>query len=167
MEAPLGLDQVTNIAEIMAAIATVATLFYLAVQIRKSNTLQSAESRRATINASLPLASIIGQSTESAAVFSKGMAEYSTLTSEEKMQFHFLFSMLASQNELMYTDSKLGLSDWALFEASERAFLPLLATPGGRAYWRVRGNYHGPEYSAHISERLEHYAAPSGDNSTA
>jgi hypothetical protein len=56
----MTLDQATNIAEIAAAVATVVTLLYLAVQISKNNRLQTAESRRATINSSLPLSSVLG-----------------------------------------------------------------------------------------------------------
>jgi hypothetical protein len=157
----MSLEQVTNIAEIAAAFATVATLVYLSIQIRKSNTLQTSESRRATINASLPLASIVGQNSESAPVFYKGMADYSNLSSEQKTQFHFLFSMLASQNELVYTDSKLGLSSWEIFKASESVFMPLLNTPGDLAYWRSQSKGHGPEYAAYISKQLDRQVAQS------
>jgi hypothetical protein len=146
----LNLDQATNIAEIVAAVATVVTLFYLAMQISKSNTLQQAESRRATINSSLPLSSVIGQNFEAAQVFSKGMSDYSSLSVEHKLQFDFLFSMLASQSELMYTDSNLGLSSWAVFENGLNSFMPLLNTPGGMAYWRARRTSHGPEYAEYI-----------------
>jgi hypothetical protein len=79
------------------------------------------------------------------------MSEYSSLSTEHKLQFHFLFSMLASQNELMYTDSKLGLSSWEIFENSLNSFMPLLNTLGGMAYWRARQKSHGPEYAEYIN----------------
>jgi hypothetical protein len=82
------------------------------------------------------------------------MSEYSSLSSEHKLQFQFLFSMLASQNELLYTDSKLGLNSWKVFENSLNSFMPLLNTSGGMAYWHVQGKSHGPGYAEYIDSLI-------------
>jgi len=43
----MPLSEITSFAEIAAALATVATLVYLSVQIRTNTTVQKAEARRA------------------------------------------------------------------------------------------------------------------------
>ena len=65
----MSLDQVTNIAQIAAALATVITLAYLAIQIRSNNNLQKAESRRSVLSHSAQLATAIGQSSDSSDCF--------------------------------------------------------------------------------------------------
>ena len=75
----MSLDQVTNIAEIAAALATVITLAYLAIQIRSNNNLQKAESRRSVLNHSAQLATAIGQSSEASDVFYRGLTAYCDL----------------------------------------------------------------------------------------
>jgi hypothetical protein len=151
----MPLDQITNFAEIVASVATVSTLVYLAIQLRKSNAMQTAESRRATINSASPLASIIGESDAALEVFYKGMTEYSALSPQQKLRFRFLFSMLVSQNELMFTDSSLGLIEWEVFECDVPHHLEMLNTEGGRSYWKKLALSHAPKYRKYINDRLE------------
>jgi hypothetical protein len=141
----LNLDQLTNIAEIVASVATVATLIYLAFEIRTSNKLQRAESRRSVLNHVAPLSIAIGQSKVTSDLFYRGMMEYDKLEPSDKIQFEFLFSVMSSHVDLAFTDWKLGLTDSNSFDSSARDFFNLLQTPGGNAYWRHRSaNHAGP-----------------------
>jgi len=134
----LSLDQLTHFAEIIASMATVATLIFLTFEIRTSNKLQKAESRRSVLNHVAPLSIAIGQSKETSDLFYRGIMEYDKLEASEKIQFEFLFSVMSSYVDLAFTDWKLGLTDSNSFDSSARDFFNLLQTPGGNAYWRHR-----------------------------
>ena len=140
----MSLNQVTNIAEIAAALATVITLAYLAIQIRSNNNIQKAESRRSVLNHSAQLATAIGQSSEASDVFYRGLTAYCDLKNSEKLQFEFMFSVLAGHCSLAFTDWKLGFSDQDSFDTTSRDFYRMLKTPGYRvleeawSYFRER-----------------------------
>ena len=63
-------------------------------------------------------------------------------------------SSICFHYELIYTDSKLGLSSWEIFENSLNSFMPLLNTSGGMAYWRARQKTHGSEYAEYINSLI-------------
>ena len=150
----MSLDQTTNIAEIAAAIATVVTLAYLAIQIRTNNRLQKAESRRSVLNHSAQLATAIGQSSEASEVFYRGLTAYSDMKEAEKLQFEFLFSVLAGHCSLAFTDWKLGLNDQHSFDTTSREFYRMLKTPGGIEYWKRHGPTSEIDFFNHINEQV-------------
>ena len=144
----MTLEQYAAIAEIIGGLAVLLTLIYLVIEIRKSNRLSRAESRRSTMGHSANMAMVIGQSREASEVFYRGLIEHENLSPSEEIQFGFLFSILSGHADLAYTDWALGLSDDDSFKTSIRAFVSLLKTPGGRAYWcRYGPNNSTPFYN--------------------
>ena len=112
----MNLEQAAYVAEILASIATLVTLVYLSMQIRRSNQLSYTESRRAGLASGVPLATMIGESQETADFFLKSLLEYSELSPSEQLRFEFLFAMLVGQLDLGYTDYEMGLIDKATFQ---------------------------------------------------
>jgi len=86
-----------NFGEFVGAIAVVATLAYLAVQIRQSNKLENAESIRTTtqnyVNAILQV---------DPPVFRKAMVDFDGLTGDDQMKIHnYLIALfLIAQTEV-------------------------------------------------------------------
>lgn len=156
----MSLDQATNIAEIAAALATIFTLAYLAFQIRSNNRLQKAESRRSVLNHSAQLATAIGQSSQASELFYRGLTEYCNLENSEKLQFEFLFSVLAGHCSLAFTDWKLGLNNQNSFETTSREFFRLLKTPGGKEYWKRHGPTSEIDFLSHINEKVYNNEPP-------
>ena len=150
----MPLSQITNIFEIIASIATVTTLAYLAIQIRSSNRLQRAESRRTVMSQSTNLAMTLGQSKQASEVFYRGLTSYDQLSPEEVLQFDFLLSVLAGQSELAFTDWRLGISGGEAFTAPSKHFFSMLKTTAGKNYWSKHGHGHTPEYYQYIIENV-------------
>jgi hypothetical protein len=95
----LSLVEATSFAEIAAALATISTLVYLAIQIRANTTVQKAEARRAIQDTTNDYSSIIGQSKETAKVFTDGLMRFDTLDEYERMQFFFLMAMIVGLSD--------------------------------------------------------------------
>ena len=159
----MTLDQATNFAEIAAAIATIATLAYLAVQIRNNNKLQKSESRRAGMSQSTMLSAAIGQSKETAELFHKGTIDYESLSPAEKVQFGFLFSILSSSVDIVFTDWQLGLIDKSYFENQSTIYIDLLQTSGGRHYWKGYSKGHAKEFQEYIINHAYDGVDPGGN----
>lgn len=141
-------------AEILASVATLLALFYLAVQIRTASRAQIADSRRTGHDRAAMLAITIGQSTETAGVWRRGLWEFESLSTDEKVQFIFLFSQLVSQTDLAYADHRLGLSERNHFEETSGVTFDMLRMPGGRAYWEYSKNSYSKDFRNYIDQKV-------------
>lgn len=132
------------IGELVGAVATVATLAYLAVQIRENTQMMRAQSRREHQSSNAQYAMALAQNSNLAEIFNRGLAGFESLTDAERTQFTFLFSQIVGVVEAAYGDWKNGVTDRAQLDRTMAGSGALLATPGGRSYWRAfaaRGGY--------------------------
>ena len=136
-----------NYGEFVGAIAVVATLAYLAVQIRQSNKLENAESIRTTtqnyVHAILQV---------DAPAFRKAMVDFDGLSGDDQMKVHnYLIALyLIAQTEVKLSERGLGeLSDYP----------PVLASwtraPGIQRWWSMVGPSFSPDFHSYINELRE------------
>lgn len=145
--------------EFVAAIATLATLVYLALQIRANTTAVRAESRRSATNQGMHFQGIIGENKQAASVFRRGLAEPDCLDSDEALQFAFLFSMLVSHADNIFVDHGFGIVGKEMMESTISSQMRLISTPGGRQYWRRNASSHTPEFRIYVDKRLHETSA--------
>ncbi len=81
----MTLDQATNLAEIVASIATLITLIYLAVQVRANTRVSTAEGRRNAMTQTFDIAHLISDSGEVASIFRRGLADPQSLDTDESV----------------------------------------------------------------------------------
>lgn len=155
----MTIQDLGNVGEFVAAIATVVTLIYLSVQIRANTAAVRAESRRGSTGLGLEVQGLIAGSRDAASIFRRGLADPATLDPDESVQFVFLFSMLVSQADSTFTDYRLGVAERALTETAISATLRLIRTRGGRKYWSEWANAHTPEFREYVDARLQSSAA--------
>jgi hypothetical protein len=134
------LEALGNFGDFIGGLAVIATLVYLAVQIRQNSTLlrrAGAQSAAAGAAASIGLAA---QSPENAAIYHKGLVHFDELSPEE--QTHFFLLMASQFVEFSYgyaahTDGAMSDYLWQIQWQSAQLYL---ATPGGRAWWERVGS---------------------------
>ena len=141
--------------ELIAAIATVITLAYLAFQIRSNTIAMRAEARRANRAESAATFRMIAGNSEVAKILRIGLAEPATLDPTEAVQFRFLFAELVGSLETAYKEWRLGTADEDELLETLRHVRPLLASPGGREYWRQDGPGYDAEFREYMRLQLE------------
>jgi hypothetical protein len=151
----LTIQELGSLGELIAAIATLATLIYLALQIRANTTAVRAESRRGATSHGLHFMGILGENAEAASIFRRGLGDPSELDPDESLRFAFLFSMVVSQSDNIYVDYRLGVVDHGVMESSTDSMLRMIGTPGGRFYWSAYSLSHTPEFREFVSGKLE------------
>ena len=82
-------DAIGAVAETLGAIGVIATLAYLAVQIRQNSRELSSSSRRATQSSIFAQNLQAAENPELVALLMKGMNNYSELAPEERARFHY------------------------------------------------------------------------------
>ena len=131
----MTLEDLGNIGEFVAAIGVVASLIYLAVQIRQ-NTKSSRVAANQSVTASyIDLNTRLGENEGLADVVRRGLRDVDALSDPERGRFYsYLTSMILilANQYAMYRQGVLTEPDW---EPAHRRAAILVSTPGGTAWW--------------------------------
>ena len=152
----MTIQDLGSIGELVAAIATLATLIYLAAQIRQNTRAVEASAlhdfldnwRRTAVQDTL-------RDPELQDLFNRGMADFDGLTDKEKGRWHLYVIQFTTQAQIA-------------MELHERGFLPdrervvwidfvtsVLRTPGGLSFWEQAKHILTPSLIETLSRRLE------------
>ena len=149
----MNIQDLGSLGELIAAIATVATLLYLAIQIRfnTSVALSDAETELQTRwNAML---SEWSGSTTSANVIRRGMADFELLSRDEQLVFNGYLSNLVNLHRIAARMHEKNLVKDDLLDSASFVVVSVLKTPGGAAWWgQMREWFLGNDYVDHLLE---------------
>lgn len=133
-------DAIGAIGEILGAIAVIASLFYVAYQVRqnteqnKLNTLSMESASGEAINIALNDARLrLAGDSELLKVYLKGHDDPSSLTEEENLKFRLFMGVGLSNGQLSYESDLRGVS--TQWPSVQNVVLRMLLTPGGEWYW--------------------------------
>ena len=142
------------IAQVIAAVAVIASIVYLAVQIRNQNK----ESRRAAANVLMlhwtDFRKSISDSGDLAAIHLRGLESFDALDPVEKLRFGSALGRIFVLSEglyLFYLDGALGSELWKTFEQTTA---DLVAYPGAQAWWATRKHWHTVKFRALVDRMI-------------
>ena len=153
-------DAIGAVAELLGAIGVIASLVYLAGQIRHSREQMSQNTRavragtyqqfqdqlRGTMMQALSVPSLEG-------VVFRGMSDPETLSEEEAGRFSWWLIGVFMIYENAHYQYRMGLLDEDRWQIHRRDLQILLGTQGIRQWWETRSHYiESPEFAAMISE---------------
>jgi len=156
----LSWQDLGSIGELVSAIATVATLAYLAIQIRL-NTAQLKEAARAshlhsvdqTVEAFSRYRHLVAQPGV-AELLERGLDAYDDLDAAECTRFRAVVEEYFFAYNALIDRSHRGAYD---FTSPERIALPLgtiLSRPGGQQWWADRGAFFPPDFIERVQDQF-------------
>jgi hypothetical protein len=144
-----------SIGELIAAIATVATLLYLASQIRSNTISMKADARRGAQSDSAAAVRLIAGSDETAEMFLQGLADPESLNATQKVRFQFLIAgVVLMPLETLEREWRMGTTDREDLDAAWRHVAPLLSSPGGQWFWKIHRQEYAAEFRKYIDPLL-------------
>ena len=134
----MNLDSLSTWIDIIGAIGVVASLIYLAIQIRHNTRAMMAQSAREAVAAMRDFNQAMINDPEISRIFRVGAENLTNLTEAERGRFgHILFNFFKTAEELHYQYLK-GTLDPEIWE-SWKGIVSLYATsPGFTEYWKMR-----------------------------
>jgi hypothetical protein len=150
------------IGEILGALAVIASLFYVAYQVRQNTeqnklnniAIQSASGEAINIALNDARLKLAGDS-ELANIYMRGLENPSSLTEEELFRFRLFMGIGVSNGQLSFESEKRGVSaQWA---GVQNTVLRMLATPGGSWFWKEFRNDYPEEYRTEIDSLIEQH----------
>jgi len=150
----MSIQDLGSIGELIAALATLATLIYLAVQIRQNTrAIKSATFQNITAEMGKNVQPI-SENADLAAILVKGVPDPGSLTAEERLRLSSVFLASLRRMESVYVQNKLGSIDDELQAGFELSMVTLLATPFGSEWWHnAKVTFYSP-FVAHLDKRL-------------
>ena len=144
------------IGELVGGVAVIATLIYLAIQIR----LNTAQARRDAIHSergafSFPLQlCLLTESAENVEVLQAGLQDYSALPPSQAGRFNTLLLGLFVAYVTVVDFYQQAIIPADEFKASEGNFLRFLVTPGGRQWWDQTKNMYPSRGVDYVEDAL-------------
>jgi hypothetical protein len=134
----LTLEDLGNLGDFIGGLAVIATLLYLAIQIRQNSRIL----RTSAEQTADPIAAIanIAQSPENAAVYHRGIVNPNNLSEEERTHFYLLMASSFYVLHQGYRAYQLGTQTEDTWQWQSRALHFYSAQPGVREWWRKQGH---------------------------
>jgi hypothetical protein len=134
--AVVTIEALGSIGELVAAIATIATLFYLAMQIRHSSEATRGASQQALLDTSFDVSLELGRDVEHARVIGAGLLNFDALGDRDKTLFALMVQRYVGNLEKGLRLRKAGLIDSETVDSVGGGVLLVLRSPGGARWWQ-------------------------------
>ena len=152
----MTLDQIFSASQIAAAIAVVASLFFVGLQLRQSDRTQRAGSLQSVLDGYRDRTFLPGiTSDDVAGIWARGLTSIDLLTANQRIRFWWILlnEFLHMQHVVKLRELKMiepvDYDAWIAYTAS------LVKTPGAAALWPIAKNVITPTVSAVIDAYLE------------
>jgi len=147
-------QDIGSIGELIAAIATLITLAYLALQLKQNTTaLKSQTFQQSSMDMSLT-ANSISSDGDLAKIIIKAENGLSSLTSDERLRFHFWMLVAVRRFEAIYIQALYGSIERKRIEGFERSILSLLSNVGSE-WWNKTKSAFSDEFIAYADKNID------------
>lgn len=150
----LSLTDWSQIAEIIGAVAIIASLVFVGMQVRQ-NTSAIQSSAAQSVHENFTAFYLAAQNEPTLlAVSTKGMRDYSSLTTTEKAQFIAMFMTFCSHTQNAFYKWREGSLAPELWKSWEFVSMNFFSTQGGAAFWEERGYMFGDAFQLYVKDDL-------------
>lgn len=150
----LTIQDLGSLGEIVGAVATVATLIYLAIQIRDNTFAVRSSAAQSVHEAFSTWYRMLSADADLAQLVANGLRDYASLTETERARFVATFMAFLSCSQDAFIKWQEGSLAPELWSGWEQVILNLIGSPGGREFWGERGYLFGDPFRRHVEGDL-------------
>jgi hypothetical protein len=150
----LTIQDLGSIGELIAALVTVLTLGYLAIQLKmNTNVLRSQTFQQSSMDMSLT-ANAISSSNELASILIKAKDGLDILNPVERLRFHFWMLVAIRRFEAIYIQGVYGSIDPVRIKGFEKYIITLLASGGSNDWLKITKSAFSRDFVQYADEKL-------------
>lgn len=143
----MSLEQASLLSQIISALAVVASLIFVGVQLRQNTEAVRASSSQAhSTTYHALIASIIDDDEQFARIWRQALADLGSLDDDETVRFFAFASALFRFFESSRVQWQRGQLDHEHWHTIEQQAISLSVQPGIQEFWRVRRHWHCREF---------------------
>jgi hypothetical protein len=143
-----------SIGEFIAALATLATLFYLATQIRRSSEATRGASQQALLDTTFDASWELGRDPEHARIVGAGFLAFDALSDRDKTIFALTIQRYVGNLEKGLRLQAAGLVDRETVDQVALGVVVVIRSPGGAEWWNDYKPAAAPIVVQYLAERL-------------
>lgn len=148
-------DAVAAVAELLGALGVIASLIYLAGQVRSSGSQSRQASIRSIVNQMNKIWTQMAAERDHAGIWVRGSKGVSNLKDEtERVQFSALLLSIFRPYEEIFHYRRDGLVDDWTWESISPQCHALMGTPGFAHWWEMRKSWFSASFQEHVDETL-------------
>ena len=149
----MTIQDLGSIGESLAAIATIATLLYLAAQVRANTRASVVDSHRSNNLAGAEPVIAIANNGELAETFNRGLTDLGSFDEVGQTRFSMIASQLVSVTRASFMESRATRD--STYSASNASGLYFFRALSGREWWRKNSMRFMPEFVLWLDEALD------------
>ena len=146
----MGLQDLANLGEFISGLVVIASLVYLAVQVRQNTQSLRTENYGRALDRISSMQSQLSGDGQSATLFSKGAADPHTLSPQERIQFTWwAYELFGAFEFIFHQAQSRAIPDevWERWSATAEWWLSF---PGIRAWWAAKPAPFSASFSAFV-----------------
>jgi len=147
-------DAIAALAELAGAIGVIASLVYLALQIRHNTAAVRAENLRETVNGLIDCLNRLTADPGDQSIYMRGLTSLSSLSADEIERFWTSVGAVIANCELIHDLHRDRLIKVGTYDASVRNLLAMLSNPGMREIWEQRKSVISDDFRGFVDSLL-------------
>jgi hypothetical protein len=140
--------------EIVGAIAVVASVIYLATQIKSQTTESRLVATRELAEKRVEMMKFLGGDEALAEIYLRAIRDYESLEGVARFRASLLFHIMLRNAEQEFIHMGTGHADDPYLESVDRVLSKSMSSPGFRQWWRTTGEGFNNAFQAHVNELI-------------
>ena len=142
------------VGEVLGALGVIATLGYLAVQIRQNTRSLRDSAFQEIVNSVGELTMRLGTNQQSSAILRRGLLSPDDLSEDEWFQFSMLTHSMINNFQNYYWMHELGLIDDSLWASTANNLRAQMKLPGYQAWWKRNPIALTPAFTEYVEREI-------------
>ena len=147
-------DALGAIGEVVGAIGVIATLGYLAVQIRQNTGSIRASSFQEAVRDMAAASDVLASNADLARIWRTGQRDFDALNPEERQRFAAYALGLFRRLENVFYQTEHGVLDSAFWNGTLNTARTMLSQPGFAAWWARAHDLFSPAFCEYVDREL-------------
>jgi len=151
----MNLEQAYYIGQLAGSVVVIASLIYLAVEVRQNTKIAKLNSSHINTQVYTQFLELISSDSELADIFLRGVNDITELTAVEQIRFSALLGIAFRNMFQQFQEFDMGLisnDDW---DTWNKALTQIITYPGIQAVWETRKSTYNERFQAYVDTAAE------------
>jgi hypothetical protein len=150
----VNLEDLGNIGEFIAAIATLVTLIYLSAQIRQNTRAVRSTAFQQVVDSFSEVSLALGLNEEASELFERAEQGLSFLTPVEVRRHRYILLSFFRRAESVFFQSEQRTLEAENWEGIRQSVRVILQNPGSQQFWRENASLFNSRFRAYVESEL-------------
>ena len=151
----MTISDIGSIGELLGAVATVATLIYLSIQIRENTAQSKRQALEKIIERIVNWGARLNENPDLHEIYRQGLTKFGSFDDAQKDRYHLILAEILMACEAVHEHGKTNAIKFESVEAIDKRILHELRGEGARSWWADMGReFFAKDFVSHVEQLL-------------